>query len=176
MMQHLKNETIVDYVHDALSPQDDAAVYAHIESCEACRQELDAEAALSEMLRSYGARTQREMPATLKAEIWSRIRSAQPSLWERVVASLRPAVAVPAALVLAAAAYFGVTYLGPQAAPSIEAVYYLQDHAALNSTIPFSDHGNLNPVDLENSTATVNSRQTTVSVEAASSYTAYAGQ
>ncbi len=176
MMQHLRNETLVDYMHGALTPQEDAAVYAHMETCESCRREFEAEAALTEMLRSYGAATECEMPSRLKAEIWSRIREAQPSPWTRLREWLRPAVAVPIAAVLAVAAYFGTTYLGPHGAPAIEAAYYLQDHAALNNTTPFSDRGSVNPVDLENATPTEaqqTGRAVMVSDAATASYTAY---
>jgi predicted anti-sigma-YlaC factor YlaD len=174
-MQHLNNETLVDYMHGALTPQEDAAVYAHLEACETCRKEFEAEAALTEALRSYATREERELPPTLKAEIWSRIRSAQPSPWTRLRQWLRPAVAVPAAAAIALAAYFGVSYLGPQGAPSIEAAYYLQDHAALNSTVPFSDRSSVSPINLDNGNGVDTTQQTAVRVETAT-YTADANQ
>ena len=174
-MQHLEYENLVDYMHGALSPQEDAAVYAHLETCGECRKELEAERALSEMLRSYAAREERELPPTLKAEIWSRIRAAQPTPFSRLREWLRPAVAVPVAAAIAVAAYFGTTYLGPQGAPAIEAAYYLQDHAALNSTVPFSDRSSISPVDLENGNSVDTTQQTAVRVESAT-YTAYANQ
>lgn len=175
MMQHLRNETLVDYMHGALTPQEDAAVYAHMETCEACRREFEAEAALTEMLRSYSAQTERDMPGTLKAEIWNRVRDAQPSAWSRLREWLRPALAVPVAAVLAVAAYFGTTYLGPRGAPAIAADYYLQDHAALNNTVPFSDRGSVNPVDLENAASVDTQTATAVMVSDSNraSYTAY---
>ena len=173
MMQHLTNETLIDYMHGALSPQDDAAVYAHLETCPACRQEFDNEAALTEMLRSYATATNRELPSTLKAEIWSRIRSAEPTFWSRLRDSLRPVVLVPVAAVLAVAVYFGNALLAPPGVPSIEAAYYLQDHAALNSTVPFSDRTSATPVDWENGAMVAPSEQTAVNVEPAS-YTANA--
>ncbi len=166
MMQHLNNDTLTDYMHGALSPPDDAAAYAHIEACEACRREFAAEAALTELLRSTAAREERELPPTVKAAIWSRIRAARPSAMSRFAALFRPALAVPAAVVLALAAYFGTQYLGPGGAPTIEASYYLQDHAALDGTMPFSDHSSVNPADLENA-ASVDTQRTAVDVNAA---------
>ncbi|HZZ64583.1 MAG TPA: zf-HC2 domain-containing protein [Candidatus Baltobacteraceae bacterium] len=175
MMQHIDNETLIDYMHGALPPQADAAVYAHMETCAQCREQFEAEAALTEMLHSYAAATERDFPSTLKAEIWSRVRSAQPSFWSRVRDNLRPAVFVPVAAALALAAYFGSTLLSPHAPPSIEAAYYLQDHAALNTTVPFSDRNSSTPVDLQNGAMIAPSEETAVNVQPAS-YTADAGQ
>jgi anti-sigma factor RsiW len=173
-MMHLTNEQLIDYIHGALGPQSDADVYSHLEQCDACRKEHDAELSLTEDLRAYAARTQRELPATLKAAIWSEIRAARPSVWSRLGVMLRPSIAVPLAAVIALAAYFGTTYAPNGGAPAIEAAYYLQDHAALSSTVPFSDR-NINPVDLENSAAASATQQTAVNVQAAS-YTADAQQ
>ncbi len=170
MMQHLTNDFLLDYVHGELSPADDASVYAHIEQCQACRMEYEAEVALGEMLRAQAARDERELPSAVKAEIWQRVRDGKASPLDRAFAWLRPGIAIPAAAALAIAAYFGSTYMAPRGVPSIEASYYLQDHAAMNSTIPFSDHTSANPVDLETAAA-VDTQQTAVNVEAAS-YTA----
>lgn len=170
MMQHLTSDTLLDYIHGELMPAEDASVYAHIEQCETCRAEYQAEVVLGEMLRANAAREERELPSSVKAEIWQRVRDAKPSPVNRLTAWLRPAVAVPVAAVLALAAYFGTAYVGPHGAPAIEASYYLQDHAAMNTTIPFSDHNSANPVDLENAAA-VDTQQTAVNVQAAS-YTA----
>jgi anti-sigma factor RsiW len=170
MMQHLTTETIIDYMHGALSPQEDAAVHAHMESCAACRKEFEAEATLTEMLRSYAAAQERDLPATVKAEVWSRVRSAQASPWS-VRNWLRPLVAVPLAAAIALAAYFGSTRLAPQPGPTIEAAYYLQDHEALNSTIPFSDRASVNPIDVDSSTAIDTTQQKAVTIEA-TTYTA----
>ncbi len=172
MMQHPTNDILLDYVHGELSPADDASVYTHIESCEPCRLEYEAEIALGEMLRAQAARDERDLPSSVKAEIWQRVRAGKAAIWTRGLSWLRPAVAVPLAAAIAVAAYFGTTYLGPHGAPAIEASYYLQDHADMNSTVPFSDHTSANPVDLENA-ATVDTHQIAVNVDAqAASYTA----
>ena len=163
-MMHLTNEQLIDYMHGALAPEQDAAVYEHIESCAQCRAEYDAELALTYILRAHAASEERELPSTLKAELWSRIRAAEPSTWSRIAAWVRPSVAVPVAAVLALAAYFGNTYLGAQPAPSIEAAYYLQDHAALNGTVPFSDHS-VNPVEIQDSA--IDNQQSAVQVQPA---------
>lgn len=170
MMQHPTSELLLDYIHGELSPAQDASVYAHIEQCDPCRTEYQAEVALGEMLRANAAQQERELPSSVKAEIWQRIRQAKPSPASRLAAWLRPAVAVPAAAVLALAAYFGSTLVSPHGAPAIEASYYLQDHAAMNSTVPFNDHATVNPAGLE-AAASVDTQQTAVNVQAAS-YTA----
>jgi len=171
MMQHLTNDLLLDYVHGELSPADDASVYAHIEQCQPCRMEYEAEDAMGETLRAHAAQEERELPSAVKAEIWERVRAGRPSVWSRTVTWLRPSIAVPVAAALALAAYFGTTQISPQGAPSIEASYYLQDHAAMNSTVPFSDRGSsVNPVDLETAAA-VDTQQTAVNVQPAS-YTA----
>lgn len=167
MMQHLTDEKLIDYLHEALSPQEDAAVYAHMETCPDCRKRYDAEVALSEMLRSHARRQEREMPPTLKAEIWNRIRASEVSAENRLWNWFRPAFALPVAAAIALGVYFGVSHSGSNP-PLIEASYYLQDHAALNSTVPFNDRTSIDPADME---TTADSHQTAVNVEAAS-YTA----
>lgn len=170
MNQHPSTDILLDYVHGELSPSDDAGVYAHIEQCEPCRNEYQAEVALGEMLRANAARDERELPSSVKAEIWQRVRAGKQSPWTQAFSRFRLSVVLPVAAAVALAAYFGAAHINPQAAPTIEASYYLQDHAAMNSTIPFSDRNSVNPVDMEN-TAAVDTQQTAVNVEAAS-YTA----
>jgi predicted anti-sigma-YlaC factor YlaD len=174
MMQHPTNDILLDYVHGELAPPDDAAVFAHIEQCEPCRAEYQAEVALGEMLRAHAAAQERELPSSVKADIWERVRAGKPSFWSRTSEWLRPAIAIPVAAALALGAYFGTSYIGPQGAPKIEASYYLQDHAAMNNTIPFSDHTSTNPVDLEQAAA-IDTQQTAVNVDAAT-YTADANR
>jgi predicted anti-sigma-YlaC factor YlaD len=139
MTEHLANQTLIDYMHAGLGPEQDAHVYAHIESCAACRSDYDAELALSDMLRTYATRETRELPSSVKAEIWERIRAARPSPLRNLADWLRPAVTLPVAAALALGIYFGTSYLGPHGIAPIDAAYYLQDHAALNSMVPFSD-------------------------------------
>jgi hypothetical protein len=110
----------------------------------------------------------------LKAELWDRIRAAQPSPAQRIFGWIRLPIAIPVAAAIALAAYFGPGLLGSHP-PMIEAAYYLQDHAALNSTVPFNDHGTTNPVDLETA-AIVNTQQTAVNIDSATTYTADANR
>lgn len=153
MTEHLNNQTLIDYMHAGLAPEQDARVYAHIEACPDCRGEYDAELAMTDMLRAYAVADERELPSSVKAEIWDRIRSAHPSPLSGLAAWFRPAIALPVAAVLAAGIYFGTAYLTPHAPVSIDAGYYLQDHAALDSTVPFSDRTTTDASDLESSTS-----------------------
>lgn len=168
-MTHITFERLQDYLHGALPPQEDALVYAHLEQCAQCRAEHEAERTIGDSIRTYAAATEREFPPTLKAAIWSEIRAARPSVWTRLAASFRPAIALPVAAVLAAGIYFGVTNLSGNG-PTIDAAYYLQDHADMTGTTPFSDR-NVTPADME--TAAVHAIDVRpVAVQEAATYTA----
>ncbi len=161
-MQHPNTEELTDYLHNALAPQQDAAIHAHLDDCVLCRDEYAAEVRLSELLRSQAAREERELPPMLKASIWQAVRTLQPSPMERLHAWLRPAYAIPVAAVIVAAAVFGPAYLQGtrDGAPTIDAAYYLQDHAAMNTTVPFGDHSGATTSEFE---TTSNIDQTAVS-------------
>ncbi|PZR58453.1 MAG: hypothetical protein DLM50_02930 [Candidatus Meridianibacter frigidus] len=141
-MQHPTTERLIDYIHAALAPQDDAAVHMHLDECSECRQEHAVQIRLSEMLRADAAAHERELPPMLKAQIWNAVRSLEPTAMDRVRAWLRPAYSVPVAAALIVAAFVAPGYLHHNAsgAPSIDAAYYLQDHAAMNGATPFGDH------------------------------------
>lgn len=150
MNEHLNHDDFIDYLHGECAPGRDAAILAHLNECEACTAAYDEEARLGELLRAHAKHTERELPYGMSASIWYRIereQTAERPRWASAVAAfLRPAIAVPAAAALVVAAYFGVTALqhGP-ARPSIEAAFYLNDHAALTRTVPFSEGGSVVP-------------------------------
>ena len=168
MTQHLTPEQLMDYLHSALSPGEDASIHAHLADCAHCRDEYAAEVSLTESLRKQAVLEERELPGGVKAAIWNEIRSARPSPAARLAALWRPALALPLAAALALAVYFGSGVLHRQtpAGTTIEAAYYLQDHAALNNTVPFGDHTGANPAALENPSAAF-ADQTIVNVGAA---------
>ena len=155
MTQHLTIEKLIDYIHNALSPGEDALIHAHLDDCRHCRYEYAAEVSLSESLRKQAVLEERELPGSVKAAIWHEVRNARPSTVSRLAALWRPALALPLAAALALAVFFGPGVLHRQApiAPSIEAAYYLQDHAALNNTVPFGDRTGANAAALENPSA-----------------------
>ncbi|MHB8148295.1 MAG: anti-sigma factor family protein [Vulcanimicrobiaceae bacterium] len=152
---HFNDNDFIDYLHGELSPGRDAAMLAHLDACATCRSAYDEEARLGEMLRAHATRSERELPYGLTADVWKRIEreSESPQWAKRLLALLRPAIAIPVAAAVVLAAYFGVTTLerGP-ARPSIDAAYYLNDHAALTRTVPFSEGGSVVPSTLASDT------------------------
>ena len=148
--QHLTDEQLIDYLHREANPAADAKILAHLEACGDCRAHYEAEAELSEVLRGYARETERELPQGVVARIWDAVDRAEApvSIRERLTAFVRPAVAVPVAAMLVVAVYFGLNTHRGDAAPSINAAYYLDDHAALNTTVPFSE-GAAIPASLE---------------------------
>ena len=145
--EHTTTEAIIDYLHRELSPEADAALLVHLESCAQCRAMYEEQARLSESLRSYARMTERDLPQGVVARIWDAVETqrAQPSFGERIAAFFRPAIAVPIATVLVVGAFFGYTathHNGP--ATTIDAAYYLRDHASLNGTMPFGE-GSVDP-------------------------------
>ena len=161
-MQHPTTEKLIDYLHGALSPEVDAIVHAHLDECTHCRNEYATEVQLSEMLRSQAALEERELPPMLKASIWQAIRDTAPTPVERLRAWLRPAYAVPVVAALLVAAYLTPGYLhgSNSQGPTIDAAYYLQEHAAMNSTVPFGDRTSTSSSEFE---MTANVDQTAVS-------------
>ncbi len=151
-MQHPTSDQVTDYVHSALPAEQDALIYAHLEGCPLCRSEYAAEVGLSEMLRNQAALEEREMPPMLKASIWQAVRDSSPSPLERLRSWLRPAYTIPVVAALLAGAFFAPAYLNGQGAKgpgSIDAAYYLQDHAAMNGAVPFGDHSGASSSEFE---------------------------
>jgi len=95
----------------------------------------------------------RELPAGVVNGIHAAIeRDTAPAWWSRLGALTRPAIALPVAAALIVGLYFGATTLHGAPVPMIEAAYYLDDHAALTSTLPLGE-GSVVPKSLENETA-----------------------
>jgi anti-sigma factor RsiW len=140
MGRHPTTEQLIDYIHGALTPADDAAVHAHLSTCSHCRREYQAETQLSELLRAEAAARTRELPASVRAGIWAAVRRPEPAPWSWLGAVLRPAFAIPAIAVLVIATY-AVTPLGhPRpTGPTVDVSYYLEQHAAQALQVPLSD-------------------------------------
>ncbi|HEV7178633.1 MAG TPA: hypothetical protein VGN11_02080, partial [Candidatus Baltobacteraceae bacterium] len=105
-------------------------------------------------LRLHAKATERELPIGVVNSIWDAIDvPAQPSFLERARSWMRPAISLPLAAAAALVLYFGVVAHQTPAQVAIDAGYYLDDHAALTSTVPFGE-GNAVPVQLENDQST----------------------
>lgn len=140
MNAHPNQELLIDYLHGELAPGEDAALQLHLDGCAACRARYQEEVELSEALRSYARVSERELPAGVRNAVWATIGSAQgaPSFGQRIASWLRPAVALPIAAGLVLAAFLGFTS-NAHHGTTIDAAYYLDDHAAVTSAVPFNE-------------------------------------
>jgi predicted anti-sigma-YlaC factor YlaD len=137
-MNHLTQEQLIDYLHGELPAGEDARTMAHIDACASCRAAYETEAALSDALRRYATQSERELPPDVRAGIWQSIEEgSRVSARERMRGFLRPAIGFALAAAAAIAIAIGVSphHTG---GPVIDALYYLDDHAALASSVPFS--------------------------------------
>lgn len=139
MNAHLHQAQLIDYLHGELAPDEDAALQLHLDSCAACRAHYQEEVDLSESLRYYARATERELPAGVRNSVWAAIESGEhaPSLVQRLAAWMRPAVALPVAAALVLAAFLGFN-ANAHHGTTIDASYYLDDHAAVTSAVPFN--------------------------------------
>ena len=137
MTTHYDRETLIDYLHGALTPDADASAFAHLRGCAACNGVYDEEAALGEALRAAARAEELELPSLVKARVWDALRREKPSWTERLRTIWGPRVAVPVAAAVALAAYFGTPYWTRPPAPGIEAAFYLDEHNAQTQQNPF---------------------------------------
>jgi Putative zinc-finger len=139
MTSHYERETLIDYLHGALSPEADAALFAHLEACTGCNAVYDEEAALGEALRGAARAEELEFPSMIKARVWDAVRREKPSWVDRLRSSWGPRIAVPVAAAIAIAAYIGTPIWRPQPATgtAINAAYYLDEHNAEAQQNPF---------------------------------------
>lgn len=136
---HPTPEEIVDYLHGEVPPATDAAIAAHLAGCAECQEIRDNEVSLTELLRAHAKAEERELPPSVVANIWESVAPRSTSIWERLGAAFRPAVAVPVAIAIAAFLYFAFkTAHGPVHAATIDAGYYVNCHAALSAATPLS--------------------------------------
>jgi anti-sigma factor RsiW len=139
---HPSLEELVDYVHHELPPEQDAAIHAHLAGCTVCAELRDTEVRLGEMLREHAHRQERDFPPGLRTRILASAADAPSrAWWFRLSQVMRPVIAVPVAAAAALVIYFGVHTSHPGAArqATVQAAYYLEDHAALAATVPFGD-------------------------------------
>lgn len=142
MKQHVNSDTLIDYLHHELSPGEDAEVLAHLQNCEACTQELNIEASITDRLRATARATQLEIPAGMRGAIMARIADCRRTPWESLRAWTRPLIVVPVAAALATAAFFlGPARLSQSHATRVPVSYYLQQYAAHAQQNPLADRG-----------------------------------
>lgn len=141
MMKHLNNDYLIDYLHGQLPPEEDALAHAHVEACTACRAEYDAEAALSEALRSAAVAEELEFPSLISAQVWEQVRQARPGWTTQLAGLFRPAIALPVAAVAVAALYLATPLAQNAAGPAkhVSASYYLEQHAAQQAQNPLGE-------------------------------------
>lgn len=140
---HPSLDRLVDYTRGELSPREDAAIHAHLAQCADCTQAHDRELRLIEALQAHARAEERELPLGLAEAIYARAAGdrADASPWALAgwAAWLRPLAVVGAAiLVLALIVSFTIPRSSAKPA-TIDAGTYMQNHAALASTMPFQD-------------------------------------
>ena len=134
---HYDRENLIDYLHGALEPDADAAVFAHLESCTACDAVHAEEAAFGEALRSAARAEELEFPSLVKARVWDAIRHEKPS-WLEHLRAWGPRLAVPVAAAIALGAYLGAPVWRNSLQPiGVTAGYYLDEHNAEAQQNPF---------------------------------------
>lgn len=137
---HPTPEQLVDYLHGELPPQQDAAVHAHLAECTPCAREYEAETSLTELLRAHARAEERELPYRVIAGIRGVTAGTERvSVWQRIRSALRPIVLVPVAAALAVALFFEIGSHHSTGATPIDAAAYVNNHAALTATTPFSE-------------------------------------
>ncbi|HEX3467862.1 MAG TPA: anti-sigma factor [Candidatus Elarobacter sp.] len=139
MSTHYDLETFIDYLHGALSPATDAAVFEHLQTCAPCSALYDEEAGLGEALRSAARAEELEFPSMIKARVWDAVRQDKPSWLQLLTAGWAPRVAVPVAALVLLVGYLGLPPIihGGQAAPTVDASYFLDIHNAEAQQNPF---------------------------------------
>jgi anti-sigma factor RsiW len=136
---HPTPDELVDYLHEELPAARSAAIAAHIAGCPECSDARDAEVSLTQTLRAHARAQERELPPSVVSGIWAQLRSRPPTVWERLSAALRPAIAVPVAIAIAAFLFFSIKVAhGPAHAATIDAGYYVENYATLDAATPLS--------------------------------------
>ncbi len=160
---HPNIEELVDYAHGELSAPQDAAIHAHLATCAGCAELQAQEASLTDLLRAHARAQERELPESVVANIREAVaRKRDDTVWERLRTAFRPALALPVAAAAAVALYLGVRgWHATSPATTIDASYYVDSHAAMASTAPFSEDAPI-PTMLTSETTAANERPVNV--------------
>ena len=139
---HPTPEQLVDYLHGELPPPQDAAVHAHLAECSPCARAYEAESvAHANVLRAHARTQERELPYRVVAAIRDARRTTRQrprrgnSLRALSAPSScsRPRRRSPSRCISESS---GTPCAG---ATPIDAAYYVNNHAALTATTPFSE-------------------------------------
>ena len=134
---HYDRDNLTDYLHGELAPDADAVLFAHLEACRPCTRLYEEEVSLGELLRTQARSDELEFPSMIKARVWDAVRQEKPS-WVARLRAWGPFVAVPAAALVAVAAYLGTPIWRHAGQPvGVEAAYFLDQHNAQSMQNPF---------------------------------------
>ncbi len=136
-------DQLVDYVHGELSAREDAAIHAHVAACANCAEAHDMEVRLGELLRRHAREEERELPPGLTTAIYARASSERVTpwwSWQRLATTPRQLIAVPVVVAIVVAIYaMAGGWHGTPKSDANDAAYYIENHAALASTMPFEE-------------------------------------
>lgn len=135
MTCHECQELLTDYQRGELPAAQDAALFEHVSTCDACRLELDGQAELTTTLRAAFAE-ELEMPASLMASVRQVTRDERRSAFGNALRSwLRPMVLAPAAAGVVLIAGIATYMHNGSTPPQVQADYLVRQHVVhtLNS-------------------------------------------
>jgi anti-sigma factor RsiW len=138
MTMHYSADILDDYLSGELEPEHDAAVHTHLETCPDCRALHEQAAAVRDWMRMAAKAEERDFPASIKARVWTEIRST-PSPLARLRTFWRPVLAVPVGAAIAAGLAFGYFAQHPAAPLRVAATYYLHAHNVQAAANPLAD-------------------------------------
>lgn len=132
-------DLLVDYERGELAPEQDALVFAHVQSCEACAAALRADLELVQQLRA-SFEPERELPMSVVAGVRQAARGyGGATLADRVRALLRPAILGPMAAVLILGVGFFQYQHTQTASQPLSADYFVREHVAQTIGSPSTD-------------------------------------
>ena len=129
---------LLDYEHGELDAPSDAAVFAHLHSCDVCRAAWHEDLALAESLRA--SFEEKELPMAVVAKVRQAMRGAPaPTFAGRLRELLRPAIVAPTAAALIVAA-IGIAKLDSlRSGPTLSSTYFVRQHIAQTMSSPSTD-------------------------------------
>jgi anti-sigma factor RsiW len=145
---HPTPDELVDYLHGELPAGRDAAIHAHLRDCSACAEARDAEVRITELLRGHAQAQERELPPSVISGILDAVEQRRSPAWSLWSAAFRPAIVMAATAAVVLLLYVGIHSLNSvrgRLTTTIDAAYYVNDHAALSAMTPFSPEDPIPP-------------------------------